>query len=83
MSTEITKPLNMEELVRDKVRQLFMDMIPETAIDSLIKKEWDLFTKDTVSYNKTQPSALTKMVQEQIDKYAREHIIPFVQQRLD
>jgi len=55
MSTELTKPQNFEEIVRDRVRTVIMNAVPDEQIDLLIKKEFDkFFTHKEYNHSNTQ-----------------------------
>jgi hypothetical protein len=42
-TTAIEKPENLGDMLRDKVRQVMVESIPDETINAMVQKEWDSF----------------------------------------
>lgn len=74
MSTEIEKPLDLAELLREKIKSAFIETIPEPAWDKLIEGEWQRFTTTRGRHGYAQQSPLSEMVEEAIRSVVKEEI---------
>lgn len=63
---ELAKPESIEDVIRDKVRRVIVEAIPDEQVDDLIKKEYDKFFEDVGGYH-TKPSPFKMMVQAEIE----------------
>jgi len=84
---EIAAPVNLAEMVRDKVRQTLFASIPDTEIDRLVKKEWDEMFRTPEKRNqwdaKEQPkSQFAVMVSREVDAYLQEKVKESVKQEI-
>jgi hypothetical protein len=88
--TELTRPDNIADMVRDKVKAALVEIIPQEQWDNLIKAEWEAFFKErTVSgYHsgsgraETKPSLFTEMIHEEIKSHLKGKIKDRVQEEL-
>lgn len=82
MSTKITVS-SLGDAVRDKVRKAIMDSIPDEAMDSLVKAEFDRFFKDTNEYSRSQPSPFKILVQNEIQNLMKERVKELIKTKVD
>lgn len=83
MSTDLSIQ-SLGDAVRDKVRKAMMDSIPDEAIHSLIKNEFDMFFKDEVSqYRGAEPSPFKKMIREEVHAQMRARVSDIIKGELD
>ena len=45
--TSLMVPQNLEEQLRDRVRQAIVDLLPKEALDAFVKKSWSVFVDGT------------------------------------
>jgi len=65
---ELTKPQNFEEIVRDRVRKVIFEAVPDEQIDKLINKEYErLFQKDGSYYGNKAVSPFERMVRTELE----------------
>ena len=81
---DLTKPKNMEEVMREKVRLLFMDMIPDESIDQMVMDEWERFSKGAKDRwgNRTQESDLQKIIKKAVHDWVSEELAPRINARI-
>lgn len=86
--TALDRPADLGQMLRDRVRNLFAELIPDEKLDAMITAEWDRFTKPTRRAGRYQndyetvPSELqqmvTKVVQDrvkaQMDRVVQDHV---------
>ena len=69
MTDAIAKPQDFESIVRDKIRKVLFDSIPDEQIDTLIKAQYaKLFEKSRDRYDNVQDSEFNRMVNTEIQK---------------
>lgn len=81
MSSELAKPESFQDIVRDRVRKIIMDAVPDGQIDSLVKKEYEAFFEDRVSsgyHKEVIPSDFKKMVQVEIKAMVESKIKEYI-----
>ena len=76
----IAKPLNLEEVVRDKFRAVLVDAIPPEQMNKLVSDTWSRFTTRTRAHYSSDPrpspldQLLDKVMTEEVTKLVRAHI---------
>lgn len=82
MSQELTVQ-SLGDTVRDSVRKAMMDAIPDSALQSLISKEFDNFFKDTAGqYNRPdEPSPFKRMVKAEIELAMKDKIRELIKEK--
>lgn len=78
---ELAKPESFQDIIRDKVRKLIIETVPDEQINMLIKKEFDSFFTDykKTPYDRdTSPSPFKQLVQEQLKTFFNEKIQVYV-----
>jgi len=90
MNSDLAKPETFQDIVRDRVRKIIMDAVPDGQIDSLVKKEYDAFFEDRVStgyHKEVIPSDFKKMVQAEIkamvESKIKEHVCARITNKWD
>ena len=82
MTTELAKPLSFEETVREKVRFILFDTMPEEKVDAFVQGVWnDFFEKQTQGYYNSDPK-ISKM-QELVENEIRGKLKDMVKERVD
>lgn len=66
-STTIAQPIDLGQRLRDKVRELFANLIPDDQLEKMIDTEWKRFAVG--KYN--EPSDLDRMVKLEVEKKAK------------
>lgn len=81
---EISKPQNFEEIVRDRVRKVIFDSVPDEQIDNLIKAQYDkLFVGERPTYgNTTNPSTFERMVEGVLMAKIKDKVATFVEAQI-
>lgn len=46
MSSELAIPEDASKILRDKLRSMFLELMPDEKLDEVLKAEWDKFFKD-------------------------------------
>ena len=74
-STAVAEPLDMTTLISQKIRTMFIDMMPEDKFKALVESEIKKFTTDTKDYhNNPVPSPLKKLIIEALEEVSKERI---------
>jgi len=83
--TALQKPKNLEEIMREKVRLIFADMIPDETLDAMITDEWQRFAKgDKDRYgNREKLSDLDKIIREAVGGWAKKELAPRINARIN
>ena len=68
-NTAIAKPENLADLVRERIKQAFVEIIPKAQWDELIAAEWADFFAD--KKNEPHSSPFARMVKSEIAKEAK------------
>jgi hypothetical protein len=81
--TELTKPKNLEEAMRDKIRIAFAELIPDESLDDLIQKEWVRFAEgEKDRYGNKKEADLTKMIRDAVTEWAKKELAPRIDARI-
>lgn len=83
--TELAKPDNFQDLIRDKIRTVIMNTIPDDQIDALINREYKYFFEDRIegNYNKTVVQSPFKViVNDEIRKFVTAKIQEFIKTKM-
>ena len=86
MGTDLQKPQSFQDIVRDRVRTVIMDAVPDEQIDALIQAEWKSFfeSRKTTGYNSTTlPSPFSQMVESAIRNELKEKVRAQVNTMMD
>jgi len=60
--TELTTATNFQEVVRDRIKTVLFDSIPDGQVDALISNEYKAYFESKSGYNGTEPSLFSKEV---------------------
>jgi hypothetical protein len=60
--TELTTAANFQEVVRDRIKSVLFDSIPDGQVDKLIQNEYKAYFEKNTRYNTTEPSPFSKEV---------------------
>ncbi|MAG67100.1 MAG: hypothetical protein CMK74_14720 [Pseudomonadales bacterium] len=86
MTTDIIKPEDLTNILRDKVRASFMELIPDEKWDEMVNAEWTAFFSEKQSdhypYNK-EPSRFRYMIRNEMSRQVMEKIKPLLHQKVN
>jgi len=60
--TELTTAANFQEVVRDRIKTVLFDSIPDGQVDTLIQNEYKAYFETRKEYNRKEPSLFSKEV---------------------
>ena len=84
-TTAIEKPENLGDMLRDKVRQVMVESIPDATIEAMVQKEWDAFfivPKSTGHYRNPK-SPFEQMVSGIVQAKIEENMGGFIDKQLE
>ena len=84
MTTDIAMPADASEILRDRIRATFLELLPKEKLDELIKKEWDRFFSDEVNRFYSQhdkiPAPFKLMVRKELNEFFTEKLQGWVRE---
>ena len=76
--TELTTAANFQEVVRDRIKTVLFDSIPDAQVDALIQNEYKAYFETRTEYNRKEPSLfskeVTKIIKELMSEKLKEEI---------
>ena len=95
MGQALTIPGDAANVLREKVKTIFLDLLPDNKLDEMVKGEWDRFFNDqpkrdtygNIERGKTVPSEFSKVIKdvlkEEIETRAREQLRAKIDEIID
>lgn len=86
MTTEISKPVDLSELLKDKVKQEFINIIPDEVFKSMVDKIWQDYMGKRIerwgSRIEEKPSKFYEQLVRTVEKHVGEKIENDIRSRL-